>query len=240
MSYTRTAIATATIVISLAAAGTGTQPASASGGLAGTMPPDHKAHSHRPTLQAPAAPAEEPRVFTTQIYADTAEQRAMAESALDELAAAGFEMPPVTIYLHSDRAECSELNGYFVQIEGENIVHSCGNRWTLIHELTHVWDKNMLDDHTRERFMEHQGLDSWSHETWNQAAGEHLASIVAWALDGARPSRIGYYDDRHLAAAYELATGTPVPQDGSVAQPVGVSPTFDVSDARQAAASAPK
>jgi hypothetical protein len=39
----------------------------------------------------------------------------------------------VTIYVHSDRADCSSdpnrvLNGYFVQIDGENIDHSCGNQ----------------------------------------------------------------------------------------------------------------
>ena len=212
MSHTRTAIVTAVIVTTLTAAGTGTQPASASGGLAGNVPPDHRAHSRRPSLQAPT-PVEPVRVFTTSIHAETDEHYAMAESALEEMAAAGFKLPPVTIYLHSDRAGCEQLNGYFVQIEGENIVHSCGNRWTLIHELTHVWDKNTLEDETRQRFIEHQGLDSWSHDTWNQAAGEHLASIVAWALDGARPSRIGYYDTDHLTAAYELATGRSVPVD---------------------------
>ena len=212
MSYTRTAIATATIVISLAAAGTGTQPASASGGLAGIMPPDHRAHSHGPSLQAPA-PAEEAPIFTTTIRAETDEQYAMAESVLADMAVAGFELPPVTIHLHSDKDGCNQLNGYFVQNDGENIVHSCGNRWTLIHELAHAWDTYTLDDETRHEFMHHQGLDSWYHETWNQAAGEHLASIVAWAIDGARPSRIGYYDDDHLAEAYEMATGMPVPQD---------------------------
>ena len=209
MSHTRTAIATAAIVTTLSAVGPGTQPASASGGFAGTTPPPHWAHSHRPSLQAPTP--EPAPVFTTTIHADTDEQYVMAESALAEMAAAGFELPAVTIHLHSDKAGCEQLNGYFVQIEGENIVHSCGNRWTLIHELTHLWDKNTLDEATRQQFMAHQGLDSWHHETWNQAGGEHLASIVAWALDGARPSRIGYYNDDHLADGYAIAAGQPPP-----------------------------
>lgn len=214
MSYTRNAIAISIVIVaSLTAAGPGTQPASASTGLAGTPPPQDRVHSHRPALQAPAAPDVEERVFTTTIHAETDEQHAMAQSALAEMATAGFELPPVTIYLHTEKDGCNQLNGYFVQIEGENIVHSCGNRWTLIHELTHAWDIYALDDDTRHEFMHHQGLDSWHHETWNQAAGEHLASIVAWALDGARPSRIGRYDDGHLAEAYELATGTPVPEE---------------------------
>ena len=218
MSYTRTAIATAAIVATLTAAGTGTQPASASGGLAGNTPPDHRAPSHHPSLQAPT-PIASQQVFTTTVHAETDEQRTMAESALAEMAAAGFELPPVTIHLHTDKAGCNQLNGYFVQIEGENIVHSCGNRWTLIHELTHAWDTDTLDNATRNELIEHQGLYSWHHETWNQAGGEHLASIVAWAIDGARPSRIGYYDDDHLAEAYEIATGMPVPEDNDADRP---------------------
>jgi hypothetical protein len=218
MSYTRTAIATATIVISLAAAGSGTQPAAATGGLAGSLPPQHSTSSHRPALQAletTTDPVEAP-IRTTAVHAETAEQAETANWVLEQMAAAGFEVPPVTIYMHSDRASCSSdpnrvLNGYFMQKDGENIVHSCGNRWTLLHELTHVWDKNLLDDDTRDKIMAHQGLDSWNSETWNQAGGEHLASIVAWAIEGTHPTRIGYYDRDHLAAAYEIATGEQPP-----------------------------
>jgi hypothetical protein len=218
MSYTRTAIATATIVISLASAAPGTQPAAATGGLAGSLPSQDRASSDILALQAHeviVAPAETP-VFTTAVHAETAEQAETAEWALDQMAANGFELPPVTIYMHSDRADCSGdpgrvLNGYFVQIEGENIVHSCGNQWTLLHELTHVWDKNVLDDETRRQIMDHQGLDAWSHETWNQAGGEHLASIVAWAIEGTHPTRIGHYDREHLAEAYEMVTGEQAP-----------------------------
>lgn len=218
MSYTRTAIATATIVISLSATGSGTQSAVASGGLARSLPPQDRTLSHRPALQAPelaADPVEVP-VRTTSVQTETAEQTETANWVLEQMTAAGFEIPPVTIYMHSDRADCSSdpnrvLNGYFMQKDGENIVHSCGNRWTLLHELTHVWDKNLLDDDTRDKIMAHQGLDSWNSETWNQAGGEHLASIVAWAIEGTHPTRIGYYDRDHLAAAFEIATGEKPP-----------------------------
>ena len=214
MSYTRTAIATATIVLSIAVAGTSAQPASATTGLAGTLPSQDRVISDEPAMQsARVSPEPVPApVYATAIHAETNEQNETAEWALEQMAAAGFELPPVTIYMHSDRADCSSdpnrlLNGYFVQIEGENIVHSCGNQWTLLHELTHVWDKNLLDDATRDEIMEHQGLDSWMSDTWNHAGGEHLASIVAWAIEGTHPTRIGYYDRDHLADAYEIVTG---------------------------------
>jgi hypothetical protein len=219
MSYARTAIATATIVISLSAAVPGTQPAAASGGLAGQLPPQDWASLHRPALQALESsddPIEVVAEFTTSIHAETQEQNDTAEWALEQMAAAGFELPPLTIHMHSDRADCSSdpnrvLNGYFVQIDGENVVHSCGNGWTMLHELTHVWDKNVLDDATRDKIIAHQGLESWNHETWNQAGGEHLASIVAWAIEATHPTRIGYYDRDHLAETYFLATGEQPP-----------------------------
>jgi hypothetical protein len=75
-----------------------------------------------------------------------------------------------------------------------------------------VWDKNVLDDATRDKIMAQQCLDSWTHETWNQAGGEHLAaSIVAWAIEGAHPTRIGHYDRDYLTAANELVTGEQPP-----------------------------
>jgi hypothetical protein len=59
--------------------------------------------------------------------------------------------------------------------------------------------------------MDHQGLDSWMSDTWNHAGGEHLASIVAWAIEGTHPTRIGYYDRQHLAEAYAMVTGDEPP-----------------------------
>lgn len=233
MSYTRTAIATTIIVISIAAVGTGTHPANASRGLAGSPTLTERAVSHESTLQASETEVVETRTFTTNVIAETTEQADAAYRALDQMAAAGFELPPVTIYMHSDRADCSSdpnrvLNGYFVQKEGENIVHSCGNEWTLLHELTHVWDKNVLDDETREQIMHHQGLDSWMSDTWNHAGGEHLASIVAWAIEGTHPTRIGYYDRQHLAEAYAMVTGDEPPMLTTTTVPTTVEPATAV------------
>lgn len=42
------------------------------------------------------------------------------------------------------------------------------------------------------------------HETWNRAAGEHLASGVAQAIESARPSRIGCNADAQLLRSMRL------------------------------------
>lgn len=215
MSYTRTAIATAIIVVSLSAAFPGTQPAAVSGGLAGSTPRAPEAESHGPALQVPSPPTTTDH-HTTTIVADTPELHETATSALEQMAAAGLELPAVTIHMHTDRISCSSdpdrlLNGYHAEIDGQHIVHSCGNQWTLLHELGHVWDDHNLDDAARLEILDHQGLDEWHATEWRDSGAEHIASIVAWAIDGGRPSRIGLYSDSHLAAAYELATGTETP-----------------------------
>ncbi len=209
MSYTRNAIATTITVtvtaLVLTAAGPGTQPAAASGGLVGLQ--EKQAISQRQNLQAPEVTPDP--VFVTAIYAENQEQQETAEWALEQMAEAGFQLPPVTIHMHEDRHDCSNepggtSNGYFTQSKGENIIHSCGSAWVLVHELAHVWDKTMLDDGTRQLVLDHQGLETWSNATWNQAGGEHMASIIAWAIEGTHPSAIGYYDRDHLAEAYEI------------------------------------
>ncbi len=175
--------------------------------------------SYGPALLAPqpeAAPPPTATLGTTAIYAETSQQVDTVAWALDQFVGAGFELPPVTIHMHTYRIDCSSdperlLNGYYKQVDGNNIIHSCGNRWTLLHELAHVWDKTALDDTNRKEIMAHQGLETWSHETWNQAGGEHLASIVAWALEGTHPTRIGYYTRTELAEAYFMAAGSQPP-----------------------------
>jgi hypothetical protein len=233
MSYTRTAIASAIIVTSLATAGSVTQPVSAAAGLARTLPPQEGAHSHRPALQAPEVSEE--RIESPVINAETDELHAMAEWALAEMENAGLTLPPVIINLHSDRISCSSnpdrlINGYHTEIDGQHIVHSCGNRWTLLHELGHVWDDHHLDDDDREEIMRHQGIDSWHGETWGESGSEHVACLIAWAIDGTRPTRIGRYSDEHLAEAYRITTGME-PPSANVAQSTPETPAPAVATA---------
>ncbi len=231
MSFTRTAIAVLTIITSAWTAVPSAPPAPLSEGFAGSLP--QGAISHRPILQDPATPTESSSqdvLRATTITADNDEQQAMAEWALAQMDAAGLELPPMDVFVHADSDGCitpsgRQLTGYYTKIDGRPTVHSCGTRWTLVHELAHAWDNYQLDDATRERLLEHQGLTDWLSEDWTAAGSEHVASIVAWAIDGSHPTSIGFYDRAHLAQAYEIATGSPKPGTSA--------PTPTVSAAQQ-------
>lgn len=223
MSYSRTVHGLVLLILlASATAVPGTQPAATARGLAGISSGQEKAISHSQTLQAPEI---SPEAVTT-IHAETEQQRETAEWALAQMAAAGLEIPPVTIHMHSERSDCGvrpgeESNGYYMRRAGEHIIHSCGSAWILVHELGHLWDAANLDDETRQRILDHQELETWSHEQWDQAGGEHLASIIAWAIEGTHPRSIGYYDRDHLTKAYTLATGSIPPILGGGTAPDG-------------------
>ena len=195
----------------------GTQPAATLRGLAGSPPLVMRPISQGPNLQAPEVSALTVTIGTATVYADTDEQIEIARSALAAMGSANLELPEVEVHLHSQRTGCSEdgsLSGYHAVVDGRHVVHSCGERATLLHELGHVWDDHQLDDPTRQLLLEHQELDSWHDEEWDRSGSEHLASIISWALDGTHPTLIGYYTRKHLGEAYRLVTGNAAPTLG--------------------------
>jgi len=224
MSYTRTALAVTTVILTMASSCPGTHPdIGAARGFAGLLPRNLPVFSHDPAPQTPTPPTKKPPtavIGTATIYANTDELVDMARWALEQFDNAGIPLPPVTLHLSDDRTDCTDdpgriVNGFYTVVDDENVIYACGSQWVLLHELGHVWDKNYLDDSTRAEFLDFEGLETWNSDTWDQAGGEHLASIIAWALEGTHPKRIGYYSRDHLAAAYELVfhATPPIMQD---------------------------
>ena len=192
------------------------QPVTASGGSARTSGLESGTVPLRPTVQVSdlslPPTAELPGA---RVYAEHDEQVALVEEALAGFAAAGLELPDVTIHMHSDRSKCAgssgkPAGGYYTVRGGEHIVHVCSPD-VLYHELGHAWDRANLDDATREAILHQRGLESWSHDDWEQAGGEHLASVIEWALDGSYPFSIGYFTLEDLDTTYQLATGNRAP-----------------------------
>jgi hypothetical protein len=152
----------------------------------------------------------------TSVYGETAALEAAGREALARLAAEGFDLPVLDLKVFASTEPCRSPNGLgragvtTISADGYE-VRSCGTMATILHELAHVWEHHNLDDAARRGFLDLRGLDSWSHEDWDRAGGEHLAWVVAWGLTGERPPMIRPIDDASLAVAYELATGAQPP-----------------------------
>lgn len=154
-----------------------------------------------------------------RVFAETPDQVQDARWALGRFAAAGLELPEVEFWMHADRVSCDPRREVppvaFVMIrDGRSIVFSCGTRFTLLHELGHIFGAAHFDDAQRDAFTAMRDADGWRADEWARSADEHLADVIAWGLhpDHVRPSRTKPNDDASLAAAFEFATGT-VPLD---------------------------
>jgi hypothetical protein len=141
----------------------------------------------------PAGPAADARIGALDVFVDAPEQLAVVRRAVGRFVEAGLELPTGELHMHADRTACARPDGM------------------LLHELAHLWDNHAMTDELRNALLELRGLDTWNHESWNQAGGEHLASIIAWGLGGGRPTSISQIDDVSLAIAYELITGSQPP-----------------------------
>lgn len=154
-------------------------------------------------------------------YAQTPEQVADLQWALERYAAAGLNLPHVEVWLHDKRASCTGtvaqgVSGYTTWRDGLSVVMNCGTRHTLLHELGHVWDRHAMSDADRAAFMALRGVTDWQHPTWLLAGQEHLADVLAWALTPGcdRHAQTPPRDGASLTAAYQLATGLqPLPCD---------------------------
>ncbi len=152
-------------------------------------------------------------VYGVVVFADTEAQVADVRFAVARFAEYGLELTEVEVRYFSDGDRCTSADGrtragYLAFGNGSYVVYNCGTVFTLLHELAHVWDVQSLDDETREAFLAARGLDSWTHEEWAHAGGEHFADVLAWGLqDGnVRPSRTTPNDDESLSQAFEIAT----------------------------------
>lgn len=176
------------------------------------------------------------------VYAENEAQVETVQWSLQRYADHNLELPHVTIDMRSigkcPTHDGRQLSGSLAVVDGEYRIKVCGERRTLLHELGHVWDKHNLTDETRQRYMELRGLDSWRHDVWHLAAGEHVAETMTWALDSMYlpPSRIPNNTAAELAIGFELLTGTSAPVL-AIAPPIK-DPTEPIGD-RQIAETTP-
>jgi hypothetical protein len=196
-----------------------TEPAvAASPVLAQTPTPVNAERAVRTTVAdpQPTLPAPDAQVGALAVFVDSADQLDDVGWAIGRFLDAGLELPAGELHMHADRDACarpdgSPRNGYMGGGRDGFELHICTNPSILLHELAHLWDNHAMTDELRSEFLELRGLETWNHASWNQAGGEHLASVIAWGLGGGRPTSISQIDDASLAAAYELLTGSQPP-----------------------------
>lgn len=93
-------------------------------------------------------------------------------------------------------------------------------RFGLLHELAHVWERQFVDDTTRDEFLTLLGLEVWSLGDQPWVAGavpegvEQAADIIAWALmdEEIELARLPGVTREQLSKAFNLLTQTTPPR----------------------------
>lgn len=213
MSTTRTLLTSIILTVLLSATATEAQPSVLAGGSSDLMSTTETL-SLDETRETPTGTSDRPYRLDTvgaTIHYRTIDQRREATSALQLYHELGLALPHLTIeYYASDECPSTKSAGWLEDRGGQLWITNCGTRRTLLHELGHVWDRHNLTDAQRADLQRLRGLTSWKHEVWEEAAGEHLAETISWALDDENllPSRINQNSYEELGAMYLLATGS--------------------------------
>ena len=154
-----------------------------------------------------------------RVYAERPDAVTELRWALGRFAEAGLELPAVEVWMHDDLSGCRSVDGslvvgYTTERAGRRVVYSCGTRFTLLHELGHVFVYEHLSDAERDAFTRTREADAWRTGEWSRSASEHAADVIAWGLhpEHVRPSRTLPNDDASLSEAFVMLTGTaPLP-----------------------------
>lgn len=129
------------------------------------------------------ATSEQVEMTETVEVALSAEQRELVDHAYQRFAAAGLELPPVTIEFPTDDSACYGYGGIYDP--DTTTVKICRpSPRTMIHELAHAWTETNLDDTARQAFLDLRGLEVWVHadHPWDRRGAEHAAEIITWAV----------------------------------------------------------
>lgn len=93
--------------------------------------------------------------------------------------------------------ECAEdaRGWHSVNADGTSTIKVCAiELHTLVHEITHAWDKANLNDAQRDELLERWGLETWAdyeNGTWGTQGAERLAIAFAYTAIGEAPPFFG-------------------------------------------------
>jgi len=149
-----------------------------------------------------------------RIYGPTAEQIDLGRWAARRFESGGLRTPDVEIHFHERASAC---RGNFGRARLGRIDVCAPDAMTqrvLLHEMSHVWLDQNVNDSVRERFLVLRGLGSWNSasDPWELRGHEQGAEILSWSLSAcALTPLIPDSDPERLTAAFELLTGAPPP-----------------------------
>jgi hypothetical protein len=141
----------------------------------------------------------------------TEAQIELVTGAIATFEAAGLELPPLFVDFDLDSDGCSGHPGFFTPGMPATIQLCTEMRHVVLHELAHAWDWHVLDEATRDDFVEEHGLPTWNsrdHE-WAARGVELMADTVAIGL-----TLVGGSDTPNVIAklcSFEDITGTEHP-----------------------------
>lgn len=151
-----------------------------------------------------------------EILGATPQQIAMARWAVGRFEAAGLPPPAVEIEFHPAPSGCGGHLGFARsgQVDVCTTLSNTMARRTLLHEMSHIWIGQHVDDATEARFLVLRDLSSWNaaSDPWRLRGCEQAAEIVSWAL-GERilTPQIPDDDPDRIDEAYRVLTGQPLP-----------------------------
>jgi hypothetical protein len=145
------------------------------------------------------------------LFGATAEQIDLGRWAARRFENGGLRTPDVEIHFHKRLSAC---RGYFGRARLGRVDVCAPDAMTqrvLLHEMSHVWLDQNVNDRVRERFLILRGLGSWnaSSDPWELRGHEQGAEILSWSLSARIfTPLIPDNDPWALAAGFELLTGT--------------------------------
>ncbi len=141
-------------------------------------------------------------------------QRTLVEEALAAFDDAGLVLPKLRVEIRAhDRAACHGYRAYSEPGDRGDTVALCfTDRFTLLHELAHSWERHALTDEVRAAFMALTPGQVWRDQAvrYNSQGVEDVANTVARVLSasGPDPTREVGADD---LTAYRILVGSPSP-----------------------------
>lgn len=160
-----------------------------------------------------------------ELFDATDEVAGLVEWTLGRFKAAGLRLPHVdAVYLETQRS-CLQESAWTHLGSGSAIIRFCldpadigdegsaglAGRFTMLHELAHVWTAEHLSQEEMDSFTSFRGLGTWNDASaaWSDRANEQASDIMAWGLaeEPIDLVRLGTPGCPELELAFRVLTG---------------------------------